>query len=95
MPLAGGPPLLLPEHLEPTLNAQLLGGPGAGRYPAGRFPPEPAAEELGRLLGAPRFAAQARAAAEATRAAGPWAPSGRVYCCLALAGQGAVPVTLS
>jgi hypothetical protein len=93
---AGRPQLLLPEHLEQILNAQLLDGLGAGRYLVGRFPPEAAAEELGRLLGESRFADQARAAAEAVRAAGPWAPLGRVVdCCLALAGQGAVPFTVS
>ncbi len=93
---AGRPQLLLPEHLEQILNAQLIDGLGAGAYLAGRFPPEAAAGELGRLLGEPRFAERARAEAEAIRAAGPWAAGARVVeTCVALAARGPVPVTVS
>jgi hypothetical protein len=93
---AGRPQLLVPEHLEHVLNAQLIDGLGAGLYLAGRFPPEAAAEELGRLLGEPRFTAQAQAAARTIQAGGPWAPlEGIVESCLALARQGPLSVSAS
>lgn len=63
--LSGGrPQLVIPLHLEQTMNAQLLQRLGVGGFLAGSFAPEAAARQLQQVLGDRRFSDNALAVAQ-------------------------------
>jgi hypothetical protein len=71
---AGRPQLVLPEHLEQILNAQLIHGLGVGNYLVGHYEAVRPTQELTHMLNDAALAERCRVAAASVQARGPWAP---------------------